>query len=210
MEDLSGSPYRYLFRDRDFARWFQNVKRGSVNTAYEWFRRMGRIHKRFGVTPRAMVRMGEKKAAAFLLDMVTKLEAEGKSGSYIANNVKPVKNWLAFNGIEVKQRIKIARRNELVTVADERVPTQEEASRIFSSGSLRAKAGCALVAFAGVRPEVLGDALGLDGLTVQDIPEMNVDQSGAVQFARIPAMVIVRASLSKAGHQFFTFLPAED
>jgi hypothetical protein len=75
--------------------------------------------------------MREKKAVEFLMDMVTQLEAEKKSRSYIADNVKPIMNWLSFNGININQRIKIARRNELVTVADERVPTLEELARIF-------------------------------------------------------------------------------
>jgi hypothetical protein len=75
--------------------------------------------------------MGEKKAVEFLMDMVIQLEAEKKSRSYIADNVKPIKNWLYFNSVNINQRIKIARRNELVTVADERVPTLEELARIF-------------------------------------------------------------------------------
>jgi hypothetical protein len=75
--------------------------------------------------------MGEKKGVEFLMDMVTQLEAEKKSGSYIPNNVKLIKNWLSFNGVNINQRIEIARRNERVTVADERVPTQKELTRIF-------------------------------------------------------------------------------
>jgi hypothetical protein len=81
--------------------------------------------------PKDFVKMGEKKAVEFLMDMVIQLEAEKKSRSYIADNVKPIKNWLSFNGVNINQRIKIARRNELVTVADERVPTLEELARIF-------------------------------------------------------------------------------
>jgi uncharacterized protein YpiB (UPF0302 family) len=76
---------------------------------------------------------GREKRVEFLMDMVTQLEAEKKSGSYIANNVKPIKNWLSFNGININQRIEIARRNELVTVSDERVPTQKELASIFLS-----------------------------------------------------------------------------
>jgi len=208
-EELANSPYRYLFDDPNFTRWYQNVKRGSVNTAFEWFRRMGRIHKLFKVLPADIAAMGEKKASDFLLDMVTQMESEGKSGSYIANNIKPVKNWLSFNGINVNGRIKISKRNELKTVADEKIPAREELGRIFSAGSLRAKSAAALIAFGGLRPEVLGDAVGLDGLMMQDIPEMVVKPDGIVEFARTPAIVIVRPSLSKAGHQFLTFLPAE-
>jgi hypothetical protein len=131
-DELAKSPYLYLFKRTSKAGWYQNVKKHrSANTAYEWFRRMGRMHKRFNVLPKDFVKMGEKKRVEFLMDMVTQLEAEKKSGSYIANNVKPIKNWLSFHGININQRIEIARRNELVTVSHERVPTQKELTTIF-------------------------------------------------------------------------------
>jgi hypothetical protein len=134
-DEPAKSPYLYLFKDENFKRWYNNVKRGSANTAYEWFRRMGRIHKRFKVLPDDLVKMGDKKAVEFLMDMMTQLEAEKKSGSYIANNVKPVKNWLSFNGLNITQRIKIARRNELVTFADERVfLLRKNCPRYFQQG----------------------------------------------------------------------------
>lgn len=83
--------------------------------------------------------MGKRKAADFLLDMVTHMEAEGKSGSYIANNVKPVKNWLAFHGIQINQEIRISNCSELTTVADERTPVQDELRKILNAGTLRQK-----------------------------------------------------------------------
>jgi hypothetical protein len=36
--------------DPDVNRWFENVKRGSSVTAYEWIRRLGRIQKEFGMS----------------------------------------------------------------------------------------------------------------------------------------------------------------
>jgi hypothetical protein len=74
---------------------------------------------------------------------------------------------------------------------------------------LRAKAAAALIAFSGLRPESLGEAEGEDELMIQDIPEMVIDHSGAVKFSRTPPLLIVRPSLSKAGHQYFSFLLAE-
>jgi len=142
--ELKSSPYYYLFKDPDFVRWFHNVKRGSANTAYEWFRRFGRIHKRFGKTPKDFVKMGEKKTVAFMLDMVTELESENKSGSYISNNVKPIKNWMSFNGVTIDQRIKISRRNDLVTVGNEKIPMQEELRKIFNAGSFRGRTASSL------------------------------------------------------------------
>lgn len=207
-DELKTSPYYYLFKDPDFRRWFYNVKRGSANTAYEWFRRFGRIHKRFGKMPKDFVKMGERKTVAFMLDMVTELESEKKSGSYISNNVKPIKNWMSFNGITIDQRIKISRRNDLVTVDDEKIPMQEELRKIFNAGTFRGRAASSLVSFSGFRPESLGDFLGEDGLVIEDFPEMIV-AGDEVRFAKIPTMAIVRKNLSKAGHQYFTFYPVE-
>jgi hypothetical protein len=74
---------------------------------------------------------------------------------------------------------------------------------------LRAKAAAALIAFSGLRPESLGEAEGEDELMIQDISETVIDRSGAVKFLRTPALVIVSLSLSKAEHQYFSFLPTE-
>jgi transposase len=54
----------------------------------------------------------------------------------------------------------------------------------------------------------LGNYTGADGLRIKDLPEMRVE-GGQVIFDRIPTMVIVRPELSKAGHQYFTFLSEE-
>ncbi|MEM2588164.1 MAG: hypothetical protein QXV23_07700 [Candidatus Bathyarchaeia archaeon] len=54
----------------------------------------------------------------------------------------------------------------------------------------------------------LGNYTGTDGLRVRDFPEMRIE-NGEVIFDKIPTMVIVRPELSKAGHQYFTFLSEE-
>jgi len=89
----------------------------------------------------------------------------------------------------------------------ERVPTKDELRKILSVADVRARAAIGLMAFFGLRPEVLGNYRGTDGLKVRDIPELEI--GSRVEFVRVPAMVIVRANLSKAGHQYFTFLGEE-
>ena len=206
--ELEGSPYFYLFDDPEFTRWFKNLKRGRVSTAHEWFRRMGRLHKRFGKSPKEIAAMNPKEAANFIMDVITALEEEGMSGSYVANMVKPVKNWLSFNGVEVLQRIKISNRSKVTTVGEEKTPTQEELKKIFGMADFRAKVACALLAFGGFRIETLGDYLGKDGLKVKDFPELTI-KDGVVEFEKIPTLVIVRDNLSKARHQYFTFIADE-
>src|SRR5208337_2984851 len=74
----------------------------------------------------------------------------------------------------------------------------------------------ALVAQAGLRLEVVGNYDGSDGLTIGDLPEIAIGpdagdggSGGQISFSRTPAMIVVRPGLSKAGHQYFTFLAKE-
>lgn len=63
----------------------------------------------------------------------------------------------------------------------------------------------ALMAKAGLRPEVLGNYDATDGLMIKDLPDLAVVQ-GLATFTRSPPRIIVRKTLSKAGHEYFTFL----
>jgi hypothetical protein len=59
-----------------------------------------------------------------------------------------------------------------------------------------------------VRPEVLGNFNGTDGLRIADLPELRI-KGGTVEFEQVPTLVMVRADLSKAGHKYLTFLGEE-
>ncbi|MGI0156305.1 MAG: hypothetical protein ACREDE_09290, partial [Thermoplasmata archaeon] len=65
-----------------------------------------------------------------------------------------------------------------------------------------------LMATAGLRPEVLGNFLGTDGLTLGDFPELSITRTG-VSFPNTPAPILVRRELSKANHRYFTFVGEE-
>ncbi len=184
------------------------MKRGSQTYGYEVMRRMGYIEKRFKKSPKDFSRMKPKQAANFILDMISEMESEKKSGSYISNCVKAVRSWLDFNGIQIQQKIKISNRDDLVRFADERPPMQEEFRKILNAADLRTKSACSIIAFSGLRLETLGSYLGDDGLKISDFPEMKI-RGGIVEFTEIPTMVIVRKSLSKIKRQYFTFLCEE-
>lgn len=205
------SPYWYLTQeDPNFLLWYKNIKRGRVSTAYEWVRKFGQIHTRFDKKPADIAKMSVKEAGDFLLDMISRLEEEKKSGNYISNYIKPVKSWLNFNDVYVQKKIKIKDRHKLTKFDKERVPTQTEVGQIIGAGDYRSKTMCTLMPFSSFRPEVFGNYLGNDGLMVKDFPEMVVDPvAKKVTFTKIPTMVVVRDSLSKAGHEFFSFYHAE-
>ena len=154
-----------------------------------------------------IAKMSQEASHGVLLDVIGTLEKEGRSGNYISNIVKPLKSWLAWNDIQITRAIKIPR-SQPTKVENERPPTQEELKKILNAAELRAKVACSLVAFGGCRIEVLGNYTGDDGLKMKDLPEIKVE-NGKVVIAKVPTMVIARKTLSKAGHQYFTFLSQE-
>ncbi|MHB1778006.1 MAG: site-specific integrase, partial [Acidimicrobiales bacterium] len=187
---------------------FDNLSRGSPITARVYLRRFGAFCKRYETTPKALTRESAKELKNMLLDLVSDLSMEKKAGSYIQSNVKAVKSWFAFNDIEIKGDIKVEGAQDTPTLKEERVPTKDELKKILMSGDNKQRVACILIAHSGLRPESLGDYSGMDGLKVSDLPEMEV-KDGVVSFKKIPTIVRVRNNISKAGHQYFSFLSEE-
>ena len=148
----------------------------------------------------------DQRAVANLLeDNITTMEKKRNAPQYIKSIMTAVKSWLHHFDIEVKRRIRIANVDTTPTLADERVPDATELSELFNRANLRAGAIMALIGKAGLRPEVLGNHDATDGLMIRDLPELEMVQ-GIARFAKKPAKVVVRRTLSKAGHSYFSFI----
>jgi len=197
--------------DEDVKRWFDNLGRGSTVTANVYIRRLSLFCETNGLSPTELVDLAKgdrKKAEDLVLDHVTRMEHEGNSPGYISGIVKSVRSWLKYNDAELKRRIKIRSPNATPSIEDERVPTQQELKTILIYAGDRTKVSIAFMAFAGLRPQSIGNSSGTDGLRLKDLPEMNIEGEH-VRFEKVPTRVVVRASLSKARHKYFTFLPQE-
>lgn len=200
-----------LLKDSDVARWHTNVARGSPITADVNLRRLGLFCEQNGLTPKELVALGKKNKKELedlIQDHITKMESEGKSPGYVEGVLKGVKSWLVHNEIELKRKIRISNRGATPTLEGERVPDKGELRALLMYGDERASASMCLVAHAGLRLEVLGNAYGNDGLAIGDLPELKVHEDH-VEFTRIPTKVFVRPSISKTRHKYFTFLPRE-
>lgn len=160
------------------------------------------------MTPKSLADKSEGELHGLLLDCVSQMEKNGNAGSYIESTLKAVKSWLNHNGKEVRRKIRIRGARETPSLKDERVPTKEELKHIVLSGDKKARVACILVAHSGVRIEVLGNYTGTDGLVIRDFPDLKIERE-SVSFAKQPALLTVRRQLSKAGHQYFTFLSEE-
>lgn len=199
--------HQHLLGDDEIRRWHSNVARGSPVTADVYLRRLGAFCAENKVNPNALANMGATKLENLLMDYVSAKEKQ-YAGSYIKSTVKAVKSWLAYNGVELKRRIKIRGVDETPSLKEERVPTKDELRRVFLSASKQARVSSVLLAHGGLRPESIGDYRGQDGITIHDLPELTIGH-GEASFETVPSMVIVRSSLSKARHQYFTFLTEE-
>ena len=130
------------------------------------------------------------------------------AGSYIVRTMKAGKSWLLHNGKKLERPIRVRGAKDTPSLRDERVPTQEELRKILLAGTPRIRIAVALVAFSGLRPEVLGNYLGDDGLTLGDFPELSIGKE-SVKFVTTPAIVRIRPELSKNSVGYVSFLSEE-
>jgi hypothetical protein len=201
--------YAYLLEDEDVRRWFDNLAAKSLLTATVYLRNFGLYCDLNKTDPKSILKVaGTKAFRDGFTDFVRRLEQEGRAGSYIARFKKTLNSWLAYNGVNVKLKVNVRGESDAPTIAGERVPGKEELDRILRMATPRARVSIALMAFSGLRPQTLGNYDGTDGVRLGDFPEAEIRQDG-VEFAKVPTMLIVRKRLSKARHQYFTFVPQQ-
>ena len=195
----------------DFRRWYENLARGSLITAQVNARTLIRFSKLTKLTPTKMVEKAKQDRREFedlLFDFVTELQNQGKAPSYIAGYIKCVKSWLRFNDIILIRKIKTGNTSRTPTIEDERVPTKPELKQILNYAKERGKCSISLMAFSGLRPQVLGNSTGTDGLELRDFPELEINNK-EVSFTKTPPRINVRHELSKTKQKYLTFLGPE-
>jgi hypothetical protein len=211
MPGKGAGKYSDLERDPQVRRWLRNLAKGSPITGEVALRRLGRLCELLNTSPGGLLDLARSDLMGLqdsLEDLVSRLEDEGKAPGYIQGILKAARSWLRYNEITLTRRIKIKNSTATPTIEDEQVPSQEELGRILRASQPRVKVAIALMAFAGLRPQTMGNHDGSDGLMIKDLPELRID-GGEVVFERIPTMVVVRQNLSKARHKYFTFLSSE-
>jgi hypothetical protein len=203
--------YLAITQNEDVARWVRNLERGSPVTSEVAVRRLGKVSELLQLSPKQIVTQAQTNLKGFqdrLEDLVSQLEMDGKSPGYINNLVKIVRHWLRYNDVLLTRRIKITNSTSTPSIEGEMIPSQDDLAKLFRNSSSRLRVAEALMAFADLRPESIGNHNGNDGLKLSDLPELRIEND-QILFDKIPTMVVVRAPLSKAKHKYFTFLPEE-
>ena len=204
-----GSKYKHLLEDQDVRRWYENLEAKSVITATVYLRTLGLYCDLLKTTPKAILKEApSKRFRDGFTDFIRRMERDGKAGSYIERFKKVVISWASYNNLDVKLKVNIKGSSDTPTIANERVPSKDELSRILRMASPRGRVSIAMIAFSGLRPESLGDYLGTDGIRLGDFTEAKISEK-EIEFEKIPTILLVRSALSKARHPYFTFVGSE-
>ncbi|MDV3277590.1 MAG: hypothetical protein LYZ69_03885 [Nitrososphaerales archaeon] len=195
--------------DEDVKRWHDNLAANSPITAEVYLRTLGLYCGLAHTAPKQILKDApKKKFRDDFTDFVREMERKGKAGSYIIRFKKVILSWLSYNNLDVKLKVNIKGKSETPTIANERVPSKEELAKILRMGSRRCRVSVALMALSGLRPESLGNFTGTDGMRLGDFKEAKIISDG-IAFVKVPSMLTVRNPLSKARHQYFTFVGNE-
>lgn len=203
-------PSTDLLQDADVRRWYENLRRDSAMTATERLRVLARLSRMMKTSPAKIVedvRQDDGFTDAFE-DFIEAQRKAGRKPGYLANYLKTVRSWLDRFGLDLGRKVKVGNTRAAPTLEDEQVPTQQQLRDLLMAASPRDRVAISFVAFAGLRPHVLGNYQGTDGLRLGDLEELQV-RAGRVTFAKVPTQVRVRPQVSKAKHQYLTFLGEE-
>jgi hypothetical protein len=197
-----------LLANPDVKRWYDNTSRSSPTTAEPRLRKLSQFCEAHQMTPMQLAELGMKDLRAvsdLLQDHITAMEQQGKAPQYIKSIITSTKSWLSHFDIQVTRKLKIANIESTPTLEAERVPEGNDMSEILNRCDLFSSTAISLIAKAGLRLETLGNHDGTDGLTMRDLPDLVIRQ-GFVTPLQTPLRIVVRRTLSKAGHQYMTFL----
>ena len=200
--------YEDFLNDKNLKEWYDNIARGHESTASVYYRSLSRFCVFNKLKPSDLIKMKPDERDSLLLSYVDERVKQGMSGSFIHSELKAVRSWLSWHSIQITKKIKIPGANRRPSLRNETVPDQNELKKILNSADTRERVAISLVAFSGLRLETMGNYDGTDGLTIGDIPELEI-KDGTVSFLKTPTLIKVREELSKTGNQYFTFLGPE-
>ena len=126
------SKYDHILKDETVERWYKNLKARSNVTSSVYVRYLGYYCDKMNTNPEKILSDAkDKKLKNQFEDFVRSLEEKGRAGSYITKYKKVLKSWLKYNDVDAKLNVNIKGENDSPTVADERIPTKDELSRIL-------------------------------------------------------------------------------
>lgn len=129
------------------------------------------------MTPMELAELGmkdPKTVTDLLVDHVAMMEEKEHAPQTITGMIKAVKSWLREFDVEIKRKINVKHADSTPTLDNERLPTTEEMEEPLNKSTLRTALIIAFENQSGVRPEVLGNVTGEDGLKMRNLPDIAI------------------------------------
>ncbi len=203
--------HRKLLENKKVERWYENLKARSQVTSDIYLRNFGLWLEYLHLDPETVIIMARDHFDDFkgsVSDVIRGLEKKGTMGASISTGIKPMISYLKFYNVSVKLGINIRNENRNLKAEKEVIPGKDNLAKILRMATLRERVSISLMAFSGLRPEVLGNIDGSDGLVIGDIPDLRITE-GKVNYDHVPVQINVRPELSKIRTAYFTFLGPE-
>jgi hypothetical protein len=203
--------HRKLLENKKVERWYENLKARSQVTSDIYLRNFGLWLEYLHLDPETVITMARDHFDDFkgsVSDVIRGLEKKGTMGASISTGIKPMISYLKFYNVSVKLGINIRNENRNLKAEKEVIPGKDELAKALRMATIRERVSISLMAFSGLRPEVLGNIDGSDGLVIGDIPDLRI-MDGNVNYDHVPVQINVRPELSKIRTAYFTFLGPE-
>jgi integrase len=126
----------------------------------------------------------------------------GRLDSYVSKTFEGLRSFLKHNRVQFDEFPRLSPISG-ASLSRERVPTPQELGQVLERLSQRGRVIALFLAHSGLRPGVLGSYGGEAGLTLGDLPELELDP--AIRMKETPFVIRVRADLSKTRRQYVTF-----
>ena len=198
-------------RDENFRLWADTLGLRNRTTRKRYMDMVVRWTKRVGTDPVAWVKLHETDPAAFeavAQEMVNEMVRRQQSVATIETCLYALRAWLNWNRIELKRRLIIGRTPRRPVASKQRIPSRSELRRVLDVAGPQARCIMALRCFAGLRPGILSNEFGDDGLLLSDLGGLEI-RDGEPVVEQDHVVIRVRAELSKNNKPFLTFLGRE-
>jgi hypothetical protein len=225
--------WRAILEDPDVRRWHEKLGMRSALTADEYARVLNRYCVAIGTTTATIVNQakdanGGRRAVEHQLqdfaiamrkshkpsshgeddkdEQAVKRCSRGHQGGYVNRFPKVLRSYLDEHDLGLRKIF--VGDVDATLVENEPLLTPENVRAIMTAASPRGQVIIAFIAWSGLRPEVLGNHDASDGLTIGDLPDLEL-KDGKVVITKHPVQVVVRRELSKVRKRYFSFLCGE-
>ncbi len=197
-----------MLDDHHVKEWYEEfIYNHSESTSIVYLRGLSSILKTMRETPESVLSLNKKILYDKMLRYAKDEKKIGKAPSTIMTQFKAIYSYLLYYDVDFKKIPHPKNIQSTPTVEDEKIPTKEELSNVLQMATPRDRVSICLMGFSGLRPGVIGDPHGENGLRMGDLEGWSI-QNGKISF-ETPVMITVRSVLSKTSNRYLTFLCEE-